>query len=405
MPVPARRLPSGTILVDTPGNPSGARVVLYARVSSHEQRADLDRQVARLTAWATGQGMVVAEVVTEVGAGVNGKRPRLRRLLADPQTTVIVVEHRDQLARFGVEYLEAALSAQGRRLLVIEPGEDHRGPDAGPDRGADRLLRPAVWPPGGAQPGAAGGDLRQAASRVQRRRDGLMAGRQRCEIPEGWVARGFRFEVEPTMPEQWMRIDQHFGARRFAYNWTLALVKANLDARTADPAVVPLRWTLYDLRQLWNRAKHEVAPWWSGCSKEAYASGIADLVTALHNWSDAKLGDRKGERVGFPRFKARHRDRGRVRFTTGAMRLEPDRRHLTLPVIGRLRSKENTRRLQRLVAKGRARVLSMTLAEQGGRLVVSVQAFVAQAPRTPTQPDARCGIDLGIGQEWGGHRP
>jgi putative transposase len=82
------------------------------------------------------------------------------------------------------------------------------------------------------------------------------------------------------------------------------------------------------------------------------------------------------------------------------MRLEPDRRHLVLPVIGRLRSKENTRRLQRLVAKGRARVLSMTLAEQGGRLVVSVQAFVAQAPRMPTQPDARCGIDLGIGQEW-----
>jgi putative resolvase len=123
MPVPARRLPSGTILVDTPGNPSGARVVLYARVASHEQRADLDRQIARLTAWATGQGMVVAEVVREVGAGVNGKRPRLRRLLADPQTTVIVVEHRDRLARFGVEYLEAALSAQGRRLLVVEPGE------------------------------------------------------------------------------------------------------------------------------------------------------------------------------------------------------------------------------------------------------------------------------------------
>src|SRR5919109_1844212 len=75
MPVPARRLPSGTILVDTPGNPSPGRVVVYARVSSHDLWADLERQVARLTAWATGQGMVVAEVVREVGAGVNGKRP------------------------------------------------------------------------------------------------------------------------------------------------------------------------------------------------------------------------------------------------------------------------------------------------------------------------------------------
>jgi putative resolvase len=123
MPVPARRLPSGTILVDTPGSPPGERLVLYARVTAYDQRADLDRQVARLTAWATGQGMVVADVVREVGAGVNGKRPRLRRLLADPHATTIVVEHQDRLARFGVEHLEAALAAQGRRLLVVEPGE------------------------------------------------------------------------------------------------------------------------------------------------------------------------------------------------------------------------------------------------------------------------------------------
>jgi len=123
MPVPARRLPSGTILVDTPGSPPGGRVVLYARVTAYDQRGELDRQVAKLTAWATGQGMVVADVVREVGTGVNGKRPRLRRLLADPHATTIVVEHRDRLARFGVEYLEAALSAQGRKLVVVEPGE------------------------------------------------------------------------------------------------------------------------------------------------------------------------------------------------------------------------------------------------------------------------------------------
>jgi putative resolvase len=123
MPVPARQLPSGTILVDVPGSPPGGRVVLYARVAAHDQRANLDRQVARMTAWAAKQGMAVAEVVCEVGASVNGKRPKLRRLLADPQATAIVVEHRDRLVRFGVEYLEAALAAQGRRLLVVDPGE------------------------------------------------------------------------------------------------------------------------------------------------------------------------------------------------------------------------------------------------------------------------------------------
>src|SRR5918992_1177234 len=127
MPVPARRLPSGTILVEVPGGDgdgvSVGRAVLYARVSAHDQRADLDRQVAPLSAWATEQGLGVAQVVTEVGSGINGRRPKLRRLLADPTATMIVVEHRDRLARFGVEYLEAALSAQGRRLVVVDPAE------------------------------------------------------------------------------------------------------------------------------------------------------------------------------------------------------------------------------------------------------------------------------------------
>src|SRR5512132_3607907 len=127
MPVPARRLPSGTILVEVPGSDGDAvldrRAVLYARVSAHDQRGELDRQVTRLSAWAAAQGVTVAEVVTEVGSGLNGRRPKLRRGLADPRAAMIVVEHRDRLARFGVERLEAALSAQGRRLVVVDPGE------------------------------------------------------------------------------------------------------------------------------------------------------------------------------------------------------------------------------------------------------------------------------------------
>jgi len=231
-----------------------------------------------------------------------------------------------------------------------------------------------------------------------------MGVRQVFEVPDGWVARGFVFEVETTSLEQSARVAQAFGARRYAYNWALGQVKANLDARIAariaDPTVPPLAWNFYELRKAWNQAKQDVAPWWRCTSKEAYASGIADLVAGLHNWSDAKAGRRKGAQVGFPRFKARHRDRGRVRFTTGAMRLEPDRRHLTVPVIGKLRSKENTRRLERLVVNGRARILSMTLSQRGGRLVVAVQAIVAQQPRHPAEPEGRCGVDLGIGPEW-----
>jgi putative resolvase len=124
MPVPARRLPSGTIMVDVVG---GGRdvgtVVVYARVSSADRKADLDRQVARVTEWATGQHLTVSRVVTEVGSALNGRRKKFLGLLRDPAVTTIVVEHRDRFARFGAEYVEAALSAQGRRLLVADPAE------------------------------------------------------------------------------------------------------------------------------------------------------------------------------------------------------------------------------------------------------------------------------------------
>jgi putative resolvase len=124
LPVPAYQTPSGSILVElaVPGSQPG-RTVVYTRVSSHDQRADLDRQLARLTRWAAQEGLQVAEVVAEVGSGLNGRRTKLRRLLADPAVNTIVVEHRDRLARFGVEQLDAALAAHGRRVLVADPAE------------------------------------------------------------------------------------------------------------------------------------------------------------------------------------------------------------------------------------------------------------------------------------------
>ncbi|MDT3724768.1 IS607 family transposase [Streptomyces sp. DSM 41972] len=121
MPVPVRQAPSGTWLVDEVAVQPSGRVVAYCRVSSADQKADLDRQVSRVVDGANGLGLAVAEVVTEVGSGVNGRRCKLHRVLSDPQAAVIVVEHRDRLARFGVEHLEAALSASGRRLVVLGP--------------------------------------------------------------------------------------------------------------------------------------------------------------------------------------------------------------------------------------------------------------------------------------------
>jgi putative transposase len=218
-------------------------------------------------------------------------------------------------------------------------------------------------------------------------------------LPTGWIVAAAKFEVEwPTNPERCASIRSHFGARRKAFNWGLAQVKADLEAKSVDPTHCSVSWDLASLRWAWNRAKHEVAPWWAENSKEAYSSGLADLAHALGNWKTSKDGQRRGRRVGFPRFKSARQDARRVRFTTGTMRLEIDRHTIVLPRIGPLRAKENTRRLQRQVAAGRAHILNMTLSERWGRLFVSV-SYALRAPettRTPANPTVRAGVDLGM---------
>ena len=119
LPVPAMQLATGTIIVDTekPLPPQGA--ALYARVSSSDQKNDLEAQLGRLSAFAASSKLQVIRTCTETGSGLNGHRPKLLALLADPRITGIVVEHRDRLMRFGADYVEAALEAGGRKLIVI----------------------------------------------------------------------------------------------------------------------------------------------------------------------------------------------------------------------------------------------------------------------------------------------
>ncbi len=158
------------------------------------------------------------------------------------------------------------------------------------------------------------------------------------------------------------------------------------------------------LRKRWNSVKdYECVTaetgvvWWPECSKEAYADGIAAAVGAYWNWQTSRSGKRDGKRMGFPRFKKKGRDQDRVSFTTGAMRVEPDRRHLTLPVIGTVRTHENTRRIDRLITKGRARVLAISVRRNGTRLDASVRVLV-QRPQQPrvALPDSRVGVDVGV---------
>ncbi|QYN31893.1 IS607 family element transposase accessory protein TnpB [Pseudonocardia sp. DSM 110487] len=216
------------------------------------------------------------------------------------------------------------------------------------------------------------------------------------------MIRAFLFALDPT-PAQVQAFRSHCGAQRFAFNFGLALVRANLDQRAAErsygiaePDLTPaVSWSAYGLRRTWNAAKHQVAPWWAENSKEAYSSGLANLAAALSNWSSSRSGTRAGPRVAFPRFK-RRRSRPSCRFTTGAFGLAADRRHVRLPRIGAVRTHESTRKLARKIETGQARIRSATLSWQRGRWHVSFSVELLDREPVRRGGGRVVGVDLGI---------
>ena len=234
----------------------------------------------------------------------------------------------------------------------------------------------------------------------------------RFEVPEGWSAQAYRFALDPTPPQR-EALGSHAGAHNFAFNAMLAAVKANLDQRAAektydlagDELTPCLGWSMRSLRNEWNRIKHAVAvrqdgtPWWAENSKEAYASGCRSLANALENWSQSRTGRRKGPRVGFPRFKSKRRSMKKCTFTTGAIRVEPDRHHVVLPRIGRVRTHESTRKLARRLAAGTARILSATVSFTSGRWQCAFQVIVkgkGQPAHVRRSQHAVVGVDVGV---------
>ncbi|GGM82974.1 transposase [Lentzea pudingi] len=216
------------------------------------------------------------------------------------------------------------------------------------------------------------------------------------------VIQAYRFALDPTAG-QYSALRSHCGAQRYAFNWGVARIRANLDQRAAektydisgDQLTPPVSWSAYSLRKDWNQAKNEVAPWWAKNSKEAYSSGLANLAAALGNWAASTKGARHGRRLGFPRFKGR-RSGLSCRFTTGAFGLGIDRRHVTLPRIGAVRTHESTRKLARHVERDTARIRSATVSYRAGRWFVAFSVEITRADPAPALPDSVVGVDLGV---------
>ncbi|HET8658067.1 MAG TPA: IS607 family element RNA-guided endonuclease TnpB [Micromonosporaceae bacterium] len=217
------------------------------------------------------------------------------------------------------------------------------------------------------------------------------------------VTQAYRFALDLT-PRQEAAVLGHAGAARKAHNWALERVKAVMDQRAAersygipDDQLTPtMGWSLPAPRRVWNAAKAEIAPWWADYSTEAYNTGLDALARALQNWSDSRTGKRAGRPVGFPRRKTRRGSTPSVRFTTGAIRVERDRRHVVLPRLGRLKLYESARKLARRTETGTARILSATVRRGGGRWHVAFCVEVERADRTPSHPAATVGVDVGL---------
>ena len=197
--------------------------------------------------------------------------------------------------------------------------------------------------------------------------------------------------LDPS-PAQERRLLSHAGAARFAYNAALARVKAAIDAGEI------LDWSYYSLLRWWNANKDSLAvgedgePWWKKNSKESYARALESLAKGLSNWSKSRRGDRKGRRVGFPKFKAKGRTAPRFTHGTGCFGLvKGDPKALKLPRIGRVHCMED-------VAKrvGGAKVLRMTISQRAGRWYASLTVEREDKPVASPPKGGAVGVDLGV---------
>ena len=183
----------------------------------------------------------------------------------------------------------------------------------------------------------------------------------------------------------------HAGAARFAYNAGLAHVKEALDSgELAD-------WSHYALRRWWNANKDVLAVnrttgevWWSQNSKEAYSEAFRDLARGFSNWAKSRKGQRKGKRVGFPKFKSKNTTMRFAYSTAFTAPTASDPYGLKLPRIGRVHCMENVH--ERISG---ARLIRISVSRRAGRWYASLT--VEREPSVTTAPKVGAvGVDLGV---------
>ncbi len=181
------------------------------------------------------------------------------------------------------------------------------------------------------------------------------------------VTQAYRFALDPT-PSQVRALLSHAGAARFAWNCGLARCIERYDAEG--------RWySAVELHRLWNvekKADHALA-WWAQNSKCAYQEAFRNLDRALSDFVKSRKGQRKGRRLGFPKFKKRGKCRDSFRITGD-----------------RASCSGNTVKLT-------ARILSATVSRTAQRWFVSFTVEIERSvPAAHPRPGSAVGLDLGV---------
>ena len=226
--------------------------------------------------------------------------------------------------------------------------------------------------------------------------------------------------LDPS-PAQAELLRSYCGASRFAYNWVVARAKETRDIRGEERRkgideadLTKLDWSEWSMTPLWNSVKDEVAPWHRDVTMHAFRSGVTNASVALKNYDESKKGIRKGEPVGFPKFKNRHSKRSftLIEFKPGYWFSEDSRhvrlvlpQHATDPRITRRREQlrwlhttESLRRLKKKVTTGEWTIQSVTISFTGGRWQASflVRQFYMPAPSAKRLIGPLVGVDLGV---------
>ena len=219
------------------------------------------------------------------------------------------------------------------------------------------------------------------------------------------IVRAYKFALKPTTSQE-QKLRQHTGAARFVYNYLIAQWRDNIRTRieekergVPEDELTPFTFKLsaYDMRNYWNHTKRECAPWWPEVSKEIGNDAACRAYNSVKNWLDSRSGKRKGKRSGFPRFHKRGYHES-CTFSTGPLRVNPDRHSVTLPRIGTIKTHENTRGLQRKIAKGTARIIRATISRGFNYWHVSFTVYEKKhIPETHAHSGSVVGVDMGVG--------